>query len=44
MTKALRDDRELKFEAFASVGHTGVIKNLGRFSKCSVTINYQQRR
>ena len=44
LTKPIVDSRELNFDAFATEGTTNTINSTGRFSKCSVTINYQQRR
>ena len=44
ITKPLIESREFKFDAYATVGKSKEIKNTGHFSKCSVIINYQQRR
>lgn len=44
LTKPITDTRELKFEASAMVNSSSELKSTGRFSKCSVIINYQQRR
>ena len=43
-TNPILDSRELNFDAYATVGSTSTVNSMGYFSKCSVTINYQQRR